>query len=62
MTISPASTGQAPTCPGPDPTPHGPVRFTVPPGAVDTHAHVIGLPPDHPFAEIRSYTPPEATP
>jgi predicted TIM-barrel fold metal-dependent hydrolase len=29
---------------------------------VDTHAHVIGLPPDHPFAETRSYTPPEATP
>jgi predicted TIM-barrel fold metal-dependent hydrolase len=62
MTNSSASTGQAPTCPGPDPTPHGPALFTVPPGAVDTHAHVIGLPPDHPFAETRSYTPPEATP
>src|SRR5688500_9286112 len=62
MTNSSASTGQAPTCPGPDPTSHGPALFTVPPGAVDTHAHVIGLPPDHPFAETRSYTPPEATP
>ncbi len=30
-------------------------------GAVDTHAHVIGLPPDYPFMADRSYTPPEAT-
>lgn len=28
---------------------------------VDTHAHVIGLPPDYPFMPGRSYTPPEAT-
>jgi predicted TIM-barrel fold metal-dependent hydrolase len=54
--------GQAPACPGPDPRPHGPTRFTVPAGAVDTHAHVIGLPPEHPFVASRSYTPPEATP
>jgi hypothetical protein len=54
--------GKAPACPAPDPAPHGPRRFTVPPGAVDTHAHVIGLPPHHPFVETRSYTPPEATP
>jgi predicted TIM-barrel fold metal-dependent hydrolase len=27
---------------------------------VDTHAHVIGLPPDHPFVDDRSYTPPAA--
>jgi predicted TIM-barrel fold metal-dependent hydrolase len=33
----------------------------VPPGAVDTHAHVIGLPPAYPFVAARSYTPPEAT-
>ena len=51
-----------PACPGPDPRPHGPTRFTVPPGAVDTHAHVIGLPPAYPFAAERSYTPPEAAP
>lgn len=52
----------APPCQGPDPAPRGPTRFAVPPGAVDTHAHVIGLPPAYPFAESRSYTPPEATP
>ena len=53
---------EPPACPPPDPRPHGPGRFTVPPGAVDTHAHVIGLPPVHPFVADRSYTPPEATP
>jgi Amidohydrolase len=52
--------GSAPPCPGPDPVPHGPSRFTVPAGAVDTHAHVIGLPPDYPLVENRSYTPPAA--
>lgn len=49
-------------CPGPDPHPHGPRRFAVPPGAVDTHAHVIGLPPRWPLVANRSYTPPEASP
>jgi 2-pyrone-4,6-dicarboxylate lactonase len=52
----------APACPAPDPAPRGPKRFAVPLGAVDTHAHVIGLPPTYPFVETRSYTPPEATP
>ncbi|KMO12996.1 amidohydrolase family protein [Methylobacterium indicum] len=47
-------------CPGPAPHPRGPTRFTVPAGAVDTHAHVIGLPPDYPFVAARSYTPPHA--
>jgi predicted TIM-barrel fold metal-dependent hydrolase len=51
-----------PVCPGPDPAPRGPAKFTVPAGAVDTHAHVIGVPPDHEFVPQRSYTPPEATP
>jgi predicted TIM-barrel fold metal-dependent hydrolase len=54
-------TDPAPVCPGPDPAPRGPRRFVVPPGAVDTHAHVIGLPPAHPFVRQRSYTPPPAT-
>lgn len=53
---------EAPACPGPQSPPHGPTRFKVPRGAVDTHAHVIGLPPDYPFMAERSYTPPEATP
>jgi len=47
-------------CPAPDPHPGGPTRYAVPPGAVDTHAHVIGLPPAYPFVAERSYTPPEA--
>ncbi|WP_287799443.1 amidohydrolase [Acidiphilium sp.] len=51
-----------PLCPGPAPSPHGPARFSVPHGAVDTHAHVIGAPPQHPYVAERSYTPPPATP
>jgi 2-pyrone-4,6-dicarboxylate lactonase len=43
-------------CPGPDPQPHPPTRFTVPIGAVDTHAHVVGSS----FVAERSYTPPLA--
>ena len=57
---SPATNGEPPACPPPDPNPHGPTRFKVPPGAVDTHAHVIGTPPDYPFVATRSYTPPGA--
>lgn len=44
-------------CPGPDPHPHAPTRVDVPPGAVDTHAHVVG-PSGH--VENRSFTPPPA--
>ncbi len=52
--------GSPPACPAPAPNPHGPTRFMVPPGAVDTHAHVIGAPSDYPLVENRSYTPPGA--
>jgi 2-pyrone-4,6-dicarboxylate lactonase len=52
--------GEPRACPPPDPNPHGPTRYEVPEGAVDTHAHVIGLPPRYPFMANRSYTPPEA--
>ena len=48
-------------CPAPDPHPGGPTRYAVPPGAVDTHAHVIGLPPAYPLVADRSYTPPAAS-
>jgi 2-pyrone-4,6-dicarboxylate lactonase len=51
-----------PECPGPDPEPRPPTGFAVPNGAVDTHAHVIGAPPEHPFVAARSYTPPAASP
>ena len=47
-------------CPAPDPNPTGPSRYGLPAGAVDTHAHVIGLPPDYPLVADRSYTPPAA--
>ncbi|GAA4333104.1 amidohydrolase [Pigmentiphaga soli] len=62
MTTGPASrAAAAPPCPPPDPHPRGPVRYAVPPGAVDCHAHVIGSPPEHPFVDGRSYTPPPAS-
>jgi predicted TIM-barrel fold metal-dependent hydrolase len=50
-----------PACPGPDPQPRAPRRFIVPKGAVDSHAHVIGLPPQYPFVANRAYTPPGAS-
>ncbi len=53
---------EAPECPGPDPAPRPPRSFLVPDGAVDTHAHVIGAPPEYPRVDARSYTPPPAPP
>ena len=44
-------------CPAPNPNPGAPRHFTVPGGAVDTHAHVVGTT----FVENRSYTPPPAS-
>ncbi|MEM8877526.1 MAG: amidohydrolase family protein [Pseudomonadota bacterium] len=61
MTSDPSPTEAAPLCAAPHPEPRA-ATFDVPPGAVDTHAHVIGLPPDYPLAQNRSYTPVEATP
>jgi len=52
----------APECPGPDPQPRPPRSWSVPDGSVDTHAHVIGAPPEYPFVAARSYTPPPAPP
>ena len=56
------ATDRAPLCPAPDPRPAPPTRFKVPAGAVDCHAHIIGLPPRYPLVETRSYTAPEASP
>lgn len=50
-----------PDCPGPAANPRGPSTFKVPKGAVDTHAHVIGVPPDYPLVPNRSYTAPAAS-
>ncbi|MBV9219775.1 MAG: amidohydrolase family protein [Methylobacteriaceae bacterium] len=54
------ATDKAPLCPEPDPTPRLPRGFAVPSGAVDAHAHVIGLPPAYPLAAARAYTAPPA--
>lgn len=61
-TLMQSKQGEAPVCQAPDPEPRRPTRFTVPAGAVDTHAHVIGGPPEFPLVANRSYTPPAATP
>jgi len=54
------ATTTPPDCPGPAANPRGPGTFKVPKGAVDTHAHVIGVPPDYPLVPNRSYTAPAA--
>jgi 2-pyrone-4,6-dicarboxylate lactonase len=54
------ATEKAPLCSGPDPNPQLPKRFVVPAGAVDTHAHILGLPPKYPLSDARAYTAPEA--
>jgi len=58
--MQPESASEAPACPGPPAIQPAP-RHPVPRGAVDTHCHVIGSPPDHPFVSTRSYTPPPAS-
>jgi predicted TIM-barrel fold metal-dependent hydrolase len=57
-----SATTDAPPCPPPPATQPQPRLMRVPPGAVDTHCHVIGTPPDYPFVAGRSYTPPGASP
>lgn len=48
-----------PTCQGPDANPNPP-RLKTPPKACDTHAHIFGPQAKYPYAEKRSYTPPDA--
>lgn len=58
----PSVQGQVRDCPGPAPNPHGPTKFKMPKGAVDTHAHVISDGSGkYPLVADRSYTAPEAT-
>jgi 2-pyrone-4,6-dicarboxylate lactonase len=59
MTTDATPTDSAPQGAAPAPYPRAP-SFAVPPGAVDTHAHVVGLPPQWPLAVNRSYTPVES--
>ena len=51
----------APLCPAPPGQQAPPTRFAMPAGAVDTHSHVIGAPPEFPLVSGRSYTPPPAS-
>ena len=49
-----AARGKDVVCPEPHPHPAPPSMYALPPGAIDTHAHVIGPPP---YQEARGYTP-----
>ena len=51
----------APYCQGPDPNPRSP-RFQAPPGATDTHVHIVGPATLYPYIADREYTPPDALP
>lgn len=62
MTAADFATATAPLYPGPDPKIDPPRRIVVPPGAVDCHCHVIGLPPAYPLVAERAYTVPAAPP
>ncbi len=49
-----------PTIPPPHPAPHAPTTFTPPPRACDAHCHIFGPADRFPFADDRTYTPPDA--
>lgn len=66
LSAQPATTGRAPvlqkaTACLPPLESYPPRRLRPPPGAWDTHAHVIGSPSVYPFAAGRHFDPPEAT-
>lgn len=48
-----------PLCAGPDPNPRAP-DLTVPPGACDCHAHILGPLAHYSLDSNRNYDPPEA--
>jgi predicted TIM-barrel fold metal-dependent hydrolase len=48
-------------CQGPDPNPRKP-RLIAPPGATDSHFHILGPAVRYPYVEDREYTPPDALP
>jgi predicted TIM-barrel fold metal-dependent hydrolase len=62
LALTPADPHPAPVCPGPAPVQGRPRAFEMPAGVVDTHAHVIGKPPEYPWMPDRAYTAPPATP
>lgn len=48
------------TIAAPHPDPHAPTAFKPPPNATDAHCHIFGPGHRFPFAENRSYTPPDS--
>jgi len=48
-------------CQGPDPHPKRP-QLKAPPGATDTHFHILGPAARYPYVPDREYTPPDALP
>ncbi len=48
-------------CSGPNPNPRKP-RFEAPPGATDSHFHILGPATRFPYVGEREYTPPDALP
>ena len=48
-----------PVCMAPDPNTRTP-KYRPPPGACDAHCHIFGPGDRYPYAEDRSYTPPDA--
>jgi predicted TIM-barrel fold metal-dependent hydrolase len=60
--LSEGLTGLAapPMIPPPHPSPHGPTRFTPPPGACDAHCHIFGPGARFPYCADRTYTPRDA--
>ena len=48
-------------CQAPDPQPRQP-RLKAPPGATDTHFHILGPATRYPYVQEREYTPPNALP
>jgi predicted TIM-barrel fold metal-dependent hydrolase len=59
--MSKASSGMK-ACAPPDPNPAKPARLVLPPGTIDTHAHIFGPATRYPWNPKRGYTPPDALP
>jgi 2-pyrone-4,6-dicarboxylate lactonase len=53
------SEDEYPLCLGPDPAPSK-AKFTLPPGTIDSHAHIFGASDRYPYSSARGYTPPQA--
>lgn len=56
-----SSSLKIPACQAPDPNPRPP-RLKAPPGATDTHFHILGPAARYAYVEEREYTPPDAVP